>query len=269
MAEAKTPRQAPGRQEPARQVPVDAEHAAAQDVETVRIAAVGDLHVRQHSGNAHRDLLAQIGAAADVLVLCGDLTEHGQAREAEVLAEELRASVIPVVAVLGNHDYESDQHEQVIEILERTGITVLDGDACEIKGVGFAGVKGFCGGFGTRIAPFWGERIMKEFVQESVNETMRLESALAKLRNDRIVVATHFAPIPETVAGEHPEVVTYLGCSRLAEPINRYPVCVAFHGHAHHGTAEGKTEKGVPVFNAALPLLRRLQPDRPFALFEV
>jgi Icc-related predicted phosphoesterase len=236
----------------------------------LRVAAVGDVHIRENSHGALKDLLAQVNAEADVLVLCGDLTEHGLVRETEVLAEELRAARVPVVAVLGNHDYESELETEVCQILTQAGVEVLDGDSVEIEGVAFAGVKGFCGGFGARIVPLWGEKIMKQYVHEGINEALKLERALSNMAGkERLVVAMHFAPIPETLAGEHPEIFTYLGNSRLAEAIDRFPVTVAFHGHAHHGFPEGKTAKGVPVYNTALPLMRQHHPERPFTLIEV
>ncbi|HEV2124855.1 MAG TPA: metallophosphoesterase [Chloroflexota bacterium] len=236
----------------------------------VRIAAMGDLHVRETSSGAYRDLFAQVCSEADVLVLCGDLTEHGLVKEAEVLADELRTCKMPVVAVLGNHDYESELEDEVSHILTAAGVNVLEGDGMEILGVGFAGVKGFCGGFGSRIVPLWGERLMKEYVREGMNQALQLERALSRLPStERLVVAMHYAPIAETIAGEHPEIYTYLGNSRLAEVIDRFPVRAAFHGHAHHGTPEGKTGAGVPVFNTALPLMRQTNPERPFALVEV
>jgi Icc-related predicted phosphoesterase len=246
---------------------------AAETAETkedaVRVAAVGDFHARETSGGAYRDLLAQICAEADVLALCGDLTEHGLPREAEVLAEDLLTCKMPIVAVLGNHDYESGQHAEVTRVLAHAGVSVLDGDATELLGIGFAGIKGFCGGFGPYVVQPWGEDIMKRFVQEAADESLRLESALARLETARKVVVLHFAPIRETVEGEHPEIITYLGCSRLVEPIERIGAAAIVHGHAHHGVPEGRTASGVPVYNTALPLLRHLRPERPYALLQL
>jgi Icc-related predicted phosphoesterase len=243
--------------------------AAAPPGPTLRLAALGDLHVRESSGGGFRDLFAQICADADVMVLCGDLTEHGLPREAEVLVEELRTCKIPVVAVLGNHDYEREQEVEVCRILTDAGVQVLNGDGWATQGVGFAGVKGFAGGFDARIVPFFGERLMKEYVTEGINEALRLESALSKLGTDRMVAVMHYAPIAATVEGEHPEIYTYLGNSRLAEPVDRFPVRAVLHGHAHWGSPQGATPRGVPVYNTALPLMRRLHPDRPYALVEV
>ncbi|MGH2351722.1 MAG: metallophosphoesterase family protein [Chloroflexota bacterium] len=235
----------------------------------VRLAAVGDLHAREGATGAYRELLAQICAAADVLLLCGDLTEHGLAREAEILAEDLLTCKMPIIAVLGNHDFESGQRDEVVQALAHAGVTVLDGESCEVHGVGFAGVKGFCGGFGKHVVQPWGEEIVKHLVQETINEALRLESALAKLETSQMVALLHYSPVRDTVEGEHPEVITYLGSSRLAEPIDRFAVGAVFHGHAHHGTLQGKTATGIPVYNASLPLLRRVRPDQPYALFEL
>src|SRR6516225_6614845 len=200
---------------------------------------------------------------ADILLLCGDLTDFGLPEEAHVLVRELNAVKVPIVAVLGNHDFESGKQDEVRKILVDAGVRMLDGDACEIKGVGFAGVKGFAGGFGRATLGAWGEDIVKKFVQEAVAETLKLESALARLRMPQRVALLHYSPIQATVEGEPPEIFAFLGCGRLAEPLHRYGVTAVFHGHAHRGTPEGKTDDGVPVYNVSLPLLRRAFPDRP------
>ena len=230
----------------------------------LRIAAVGDIHVTKSSQGAFHALFAQISSTSDVLVLCGDFTDYGLPEEARILARELTTSVnIPVVAVLGNHDYESGHQGEIRQILSDAGVTVLDGEATEIHGVGFAGVKGFCGGFGRGALGPWGEPAIKSFVQEAVDEALKLESALARLRTTRRVAVLHYSPVRATVEGEPPEIFPYLGSGRLEEPINRYRVNAVFHGHAHRGTAEGRTAAGVPVYNVAMPLLARLNPDRP------
>jgi Icc-related predicted phosphoesterase len=181
-----------------------------------------------------------------------------------VLAKDLAAALrIPAVAVLGNHDYESGQHEEVVQILRDAGVVVLDGDGCEIAGLGIAGVKGLGGGFGERALQPWGEEIMKRFVREAVDEALKLESALARLRTARRVAILHYAPIQATVEGEPLELYPFLGSSRLEEPLHRVPVDVVFHGHAHAGRPEARTRSGIPVYNVCLPLLRRIDPDRP------
>jgi Icc-related predicted phosphoesterase len=230
----------------------------------LRIAAIGDIHVSKTSQGTFHPLFAQISTSADVLVLCGDFTDYGLPEEARILARELTTSVnIPVVAVMGNHDYESGHQDEIRQILSDAGVSVLDGEATEVHGVGFAGVKGFGGGFGRGALGPWGERAIKVFVQEAIEEALKLESALARLRTNRRIAVLHYSPVRSTVEGEPLEIFPYLGSSRLEEPINRYRVSAVFHGHAHRGTAEGRTASGVPVYNVAMPLLARLNPDRP------
>lgn len=239
---------------------------------TLRIGALGDLHyTRTPEPTQVRELFTQAGRESDVLLLCGDLTDHGLPEEAHALAREIHASVsIPVVAVLGNHDFEGSKEDEVKTILTESGIRVLDGDAVEVEGVGFAGVKGFCGGFGKRALGPWGERIIKEFVREAVDEALKLESALARLRVKSRIAVLHYSPIQETVEGEPVEIFPFLGSSRLEEPINRYKVNAVFHGHAHRGQPEGKTATGVPVYNVSVQLLKHSYPERPpFRIFEV
>jgi Icc-related predicted phosphoesterase len=230
---------------------------------TLRIAALGDIHVTKSSQGSFQALFSQISNNADVLVLCGDFTDYGLPDEARILGRELAAVKIPVVAVLGNHDFEGGKPDEIRTILIDAGATVLDGEATEIQGVGFAGTKGFAGGFGRGALGPWGEPAIKQFVQEAVDEALKLESALARLRTHQRVAILHYAPIRGTCDGEPPEIFPYLGSSRLEEPINRYRVSAVFHGHAHRGTAEGRTSTGVPVYNVAMPLLARTNPDRP------
>ena len=244
--------------------------AIARSATSVRFAAVGDLHVTKDSAGSLRGFFAQAAEAADVLLLCGDLTDYGSAEEAQVLADELAAASVPVVAVLGNHDYESGTPQAVTDALTRAGVRVLDGEACEIDGVGIAGAKGFAGGFGRGSLGAWGEPAIKLFVQEALHEAMKLESALAKLRTPQRIALLHYSPITGTVEGEPVEIYPFLGSSRLEEPLLRYPVDAVFHGHAHRGTLESKTINGVPVFNVARPLLLRSRPQQPpFRLFEL
>jgi Icc-related predicted phosphoesterase len=232
--------------------------------ELVRLAAVGDIHCDKTSEGALQPLFAQASELADALILCGDLTDYGLPEEAHILAKELTAAAkIPVVAVLGNHDYESGEAEQVKTILGDAGVHLLDGEACEIQEVGFAGAKGLGGGFGERAIQPWGEDLIKRFVRETIDEALKLESALAKLRTPQRVAILHYSPIRETVEGEPYEIFPFLGSSRLEEPLLRYPVTVVFHGHAHHGQPEGRTRSQVPVYNVCLPLLLRMAPDHP------
>ena len=239
--------------------------------EIVRLAALGDLHHGKSAVQGSlQPLFSQITDAADILVLCGDLTDFGQPDEARALAREITSSLkIPSVAVLGNHDFESDQQTEVAKILADAGVSVLDGDTTEVHGVGFAGIKGFCGGFGRRALGPWGESIIKQFVRAAVDEALKLESALARLRTERLVVLLHYAPVQGTVEGEPLEIYPFLGCSRLEEPIGRFPVSAVFHGHAHRGQPEGRTTGGVPVYNVSAALMRDLFPDRPFRLVDI
>jgi len=236
----------------------------------VRFAAVGDLHVDKDSVGKLRGFFAQAAEAADALLLCGDLTDYGTADEARILVEELGSVAVPVVAVLGNHDFESGTPEAVSDALAKAGVRVLDGTACEIEGVGIAGAKGFAGGFGRGSLGAWGEPAIKLFVQEALNEATKLESALAKLRTSRRIALLHYSPVVGTVQGEPVEIFPFLGSSRLEEPLLRYGVDAVFHGHAHRGTPEARTVNGIPVFNVARPLLQRTRPGAPpFFLYEV
>ena len=235
----------------------------------LRVAAIGDLHVMEDSVAPYRELFAEISSSADVLVLCGDLTNFGKTGEAEILAEDIRACSIPVIGVLGNHDYECGQPEEVARILHEAGMTVLDEQATEIDGVGFAGVKGFMGGYGRgELAPF-GEPIAKAFVDEAMNEARKLENGLRSLRTERSVAVLHYSPVVDTLEGEPIEIFQYLGSARLADAIDRFDhVKAVVHGHAHHGKYEGQTMRGVPVYNVAQFVVRE-QFKRPYALLEI
>ena len=232
--------------------------------DAIRVAAVGDMHVPRGGHAGLTPMLAAAAAAADVLVLCGDITDYGLPEEARLVATAIHQTVkIPVIAVLGNHDFESGNQDEVTKILVDAGVVILDGDAHEVAGVGFAGVKGFGGGFGARALAPWGEPSIKSFVHEAVNEALKLESALARLRTAHRVAVLHYAPILGTVTGEPPEIYPFLGSSRLEEPLNRYPVSAVFHGHAHRGSLEGRTREGVPVYNVAMALLVQSFPNQP------
>jgi Icc-related predicted phosphoesterase len=239
----------------------------------VRIAALGDLHIRDVPSGEFRRLFAGLSEEADILVLCGDLTEHGLLPEAEALAETLVACRIPVVGVLGNHDYENGQQAEVAAVLNRSGMAVLDGEPFEVLGVGFAGVKGFAGGFEDCLLQPWGEPITKQFVQETLREAARLERALVGLRStpgtERTVAVLHYAPIHRTVEGEASELIPFLGSSRLVDPIDRVGPAAVLHAHAHHGSPEGRTPRGIPVYNVSLPVLRRGYREQSFRLIEV
>ena len=216
-----------------------------------------------------RQFVKQVNEEADVLALCGDLTDHGRATEGKVLAEELSALRVPAVAVLGNHDYDCGHENDIRAELQKVGIRCLDGDAWVFERVlGIAGVKGFAGGFGRATLQAFGEQHTKAFVQEAVSETLKLEMALGRMDLAKKVVVMHYAPILATTEGENPEIRPFLGSSRLEKPIDEYGADVVFHGHAHHGALKGATTRGIPVYNVAMPLLQR-QLDRRFAVVEV
>jgi Icc-related predicted phosphoesterase len=233
---------------------------------TVRIAAVGDTHYGKSSQGHLMPLFEQIAEAdVDLLLLAGDITDYGLPEEADILVTDLRGALrLPVVGVLGNHDFESGLQDEVRAVLGHGGITILDGGTCEVHGIGIAGVKGFAGGFGRGALGPWGEQTTKAFVQEALNEALKLESALARLKMEHRIALVHYAPIQGTVEGEPPVIYPFLGSSRLEEPLNRYPVTAVFHGHAHHGTRTGRTSAGVPVHNVSAGLLRRENPDGPW-----
>ena len=237
----------------------------------VRLAAISDLHYGKASQGLLQTLIGDLAGRADVLLICGDLTDYGLPEEAHHLARDLTASVkIPIVAVLGNHDYESGKEQELRTIFSESGVAMLDGGSHEVHGIGFAGVKGFAGGFGRGALGPWGEPIIKAFVREALEEALKLETALARLRTPQRIVLLHYSPVLDTVEGEPREIYPYLGSSRLEEPLNRYPVSAVFHGHAHAGKAEGRTSAGVPVYNVSLALMRRSFPDRPpLRMFEV
>jgi uncharacterized protein len=237
------------------------------DAKRLRVAAIGDLHVKEDQSAPYRELFGEISREADVLVLTGDLTDLGKPREAEILAEDLRACSIPVIGVLGNHDYECGQESEIKAIVKNAGMHLLDGSSHEVDGVGFVGVKGFAGGFGRRMLGAFGEGAIKTFVAETMNEAMRLENAMRGVRAKRAVVVLHYAPVPDTIEGEPLEIFPFLGSSRLAETIDRFKVSAVVHGHAHRGRYEGRTPAGAPVYNVAYHIEK--PSGRPYALFEV
>lgn len=237
--------------------------------EAFTLAAIGDLHVSETCHNRYRAVFEEISEVADALALAGDLTNFGKVSEAEILAEDLRACTIPVVAVLGNHDYECGVPQEVAAILQQAGVTMLGEQAAVIGGVGFAGAKGFIGGFGRGELGAFGEDAIKTFVDESRNEARLLENALRSLRTEKVVAVLHYAPIPETVEGEPLEIYPFLGSSRLAHAIDRFDnVKAVVHGHAHRGAYSGRTPGGVPVFNVAQFVVEPAF-GRPYALLEI
>lgn len=235
----------------------------------MRIAAVADLHFSPQMYDRIRELMSRVRDEADLLILAGDITNYGKLEEMTSVLNALVRLRVPIVAVLGNHDYESGQSEELIKMMSSEGIKVLDGSGYERDGIGFAGTKGFLGGFGRGMLTAFGEPEVKNFVQASIDEALKLERALSMLRTEKRVVVTHYSPIVDTVRGEPQEIFPYLGSSRLAEVIDRHQAVAAVHGHAHHGGLEGKTVGGVPVYNVALSLLMSRSPAAPYRLFDV
>jgi uncharacterized protein len=235
----------------------------------MRIAATADIHFSPQTYDRIREPLSHARDEADVLVIAGDLTNYGKTDEMRSLLNGLVRVRLPIIAVLGNHDYESGHEQELIRMLTDEGIKVLDGSSYERDGIGFAGTKGFPGGFGRGLLTAFGEREVKAFVQASLDEAMKLERALTMLRAPKIVIVTHYAPVVETVHGEPQEIWPYLGSSRLAEVIDRHQAAMALHGHAHHGRLDGKTTGGVPVHNVAISLLLAQNPAKPYRVFEI
>jgi Icc-related predicted phosphoesterase len=235
----------------------------------MRIAASADLHFSPQSYAKLKDQFERVRDDADVLVLAGDLTNYGQPDEMEPLLNVLVRLRLPVVVVLGNHDYESGKEQELCRMMNGAGIKVLDGSGYERDGVGFAGTKGFVGGFGRGVLTAFGEREIKDFVRASVDEAMKLERGMSQLRTEKRVIVVHYSPIAETVQGEAPEIFPFMGTSRLAEVIDRHGADLVVHGHAHHGKPDGHTSGGVPVHNVAISLLQAQNPPQVYRVFDV
>ncbi len=235
----------------------------------MRIAATADLHFNPQSYAVLQAQFERVRDDADVLVLAGDLTNYGQPNEMEPLINALLRLRIPVIVVLGNHDYESAKEDELCRMLVTAGIKVLDGTAYERDGVGFAGTKGFVGGFGRGMLTAFGEREIKQFVQASIDEALKLERAMSQLRTQKRVVVLHYSPIPDTVQGETPEIFPFMGTSRLAEVVDRHGADLVLHGHAHHGRVEGRTPAGVAVHNVAISLLQAQEPSSVYRVFDL
>lgn len=235
----------------------------------MRVAATADLHFNPPVWEHIRPQMERVRDEADVLILAGDLTNYGKTTEMEPLLNLLVRLRIPIVAVLGNHDYESGQEQELMKMMATEGIKILDGTGYERDGVGFAGTKGFIGGFGRGVLTAFGEREVKAIVQSAIDESLKLERALSQLRTQKRVVILHYAPIVATVVGEACEIYPYLGTSRLGEVVDRHGADLVVHGHAHHGGTEGKTTAGVPVYNVAMTRLQLENPPRVYRVFDV
>ena len=225
----------------------------------MRVAAVGDLHCRADTRRNIAVALRGVDQEAELLLLAGDLTDHGTPDEAAWLAEELGQIKMEKCAVLGNHDYESGQEDAVKKVLTEAGVHVLDGDAWEQNDCGIAGIKGFAGGFDQSQLQRFGEAPIKGFVDACIEEELKLEKALFRLRTRHRIALLHYSPCRQTLEGEPLEIFPFLGATRLAGPIDQLRPNLAFHGHAHRGVLRGETRGGVPVYNVALPVLRRLE----------
>lgn len=235
----------------------------------MKLAAVADVHFRLEDQEENILQFAAVNGAADLLVVAGDLTNHGRVEEMAACLTVLAHVTIPIVAVLGNHDHESGQQDTLAGMARVAGIHVLDGTCYEHDGVGFAGTKGFCGGFAPyELMPF-GEGDIKNFVEIAEREAIKLDYGLAQLHSPRKVAITHYAPIRETVVGEPEPIFPFLGSSRLGRVIEQHKPVLALHGHAHHGAFAAESASGVPVHNVALPILRRRREVQPFVIFEV
>jgi Icc-related predicted phosphoesterase len=232
----------------------------------IRIAAVGDIHFAEDSHGCLRPHLRNLDAHADVLLLAGDLTNLGNRAQAEVLASELRDLPVPVVAVLGNHDFHADMPLTVRRILEGIGVVVLEGETVTLEvgdcSVGIAGAKGFGGGFTGACGHRFGEPEMKAFMQVTEAASHLLERNLREMDTDYKIALVHYAPIKDTLSGERLEIYPFLGAYQLGEAVDRGGAHLVVHGHAHHGVEKGLTPGGVPVRNVAMPMLKR-----PYALY--
>lgn len=241
--------------------------------EPIKIAAVGDLHVKMTDKGKWKNYFEEISNIADVLLICGDLTDTGDEEEAHILAEELHALHIPAVGVLGNHDYEKGRQKLIRQMLSTSNFQLLDGESVVIKDTGFAGVKGFGGGFDRYMLSMFGEDAMKAFVQESVDESMQLDRSLARLEQEYPeipkIALLHYSPTAETVQGEPVEIFPFLGSSLLAEPLIRRQVSAVFHGHAHAGQLIGSLSENLAVYNVALPVLKKHQQEKEFFMVEI
>lgn len=238
-----------------------------------KIAALADIHVKVTDQGKWQELFRTMSQECDIILICGDLTDTGTPEEAHILAEELKACSKPVCAVLGNHDYEHNHPDEVKKILTSMNVHILDGESVVIGDVGIAGIKGFGGGFGHFMLPRWGEQMNKIYVEETVRESLLLETALARIESeDRAInkiVVMHYSPIRETLEGEPLEIMPFLGCSRLADPINGREVKAVFHGHAHAGTLHGKTSAGIDVYNVSMSVLKKSGHPKPYFVMEV
>src|SRR5437762_8318636 len=235
----------------------------------MRIAATADLHFTPARFSALHDQLNRVRDDADMFVLAGDLTNYGRPDEMEPLLNVLVRLRVPTVVVLGNHDYESGREADLMRMMTQEGIKVLDGSAYERDGVGFAGTKGFVGGFGRGVLTAFGETEIKTFVRAGIDEALKLERAMSQLRTKKRVIILHYSPIAATVEGEAHETYPFLGTSRLAEVIDGHVADLVLHAHPHNAHCDGKTSAGIPVHNVAITLLQSQNPPGLYRVFDV
>lgn len=235
----------------------------------MKLAAVSDIHIRAEEHDKNVAEFSAVNDLADALVIAGDLTNHGTPEEMRECLSVLEHVSIPIIAVLGNHDHESGQQDELAGMVRVAGIHLLDGQCFEVGGVGFAGTKGFCGGFAPyELMPF-GEYGIKTFVEVAEREAIKLDYGLAQLHTPTKVAITHYAPIKETIIGEPEPIFPFLGSSRLERALDRHQPALALHGHAHHGSFSAQSSSGVMVCNVALHILRQRGEPHPFTLFDL
>ena len=227
----------------------------------IRVGAIADVHFSKNSAGRLADHWQEMHNSVDVFVLAGDLTTHGDPEEAAVLARELQVVQVPIIAILGNHDYDSNKEAQIRRELESVGVMVLECESITLpingKTLGISGTIGFGGGFAGACASAFGEPEMKAFINHTKDLSAKLHAELEGLHSDYRIALVHYAPVKDTVVGERLEIYPFLGSYLLAEAIDSAGADLVIHGHAHHGTEKGVTSRGIPVRNVALPLLGR------------
>ncbi|HEY2859580.1 MAG TPA: metallophosphoesterase [Terracidiphilus sp.] len=234
----------------------------------MRLAAVADIHLKAEDHEKNVTAFSAVNELADVLVVAGDFTNHGMPDEMRVCLSVLESVHVPIVAVLGNHDHESGHQDELAGMLRVAGVHLLDGNCFEVGGMGFAGTKGFAGGFAPyELMPF-GEHGIKTFVEVAEREAVKLDYSLEQLKTPLKIAITHYAPIKDTVVGEPEPIFPFLGSSRLQRALDKHKPALALHGHAHHGTFSGESKGGVRVCNVALSILRERGEPHPFTIFE-
>jgi len=233
----------------------------------MRLAAVADIHLKAEDHEKNVAAFSAVNELADVLVVAGDFTNHGMPDEMRVCLAVLEHVHVPIIAVLGNHDHESGHQDELAGMLRVAGVHLLDGNCFTVDGMGFAGTKGFAGGFAPyELMPF-GEYGIKTFVEVAEREAIKLDYGLEQLKTPIKIAITHYAPIKDTVVGEPEPIFAFLGSSRLQRALDKHKPALALHGHAHHGTFSGESKGGVRVCNVALHILRARGEPHPFTIF--